>query len=407
MDQLCETATVAARQDLDIDLVEQQGEPSGRKFQVMGPVASGHLLPRAGSSPKASPLRQQWTSQEENSVGSPASPSGINVGARSSSPNLLSYPSRLLAVHVNATTSSPGEEVPQSLLTSTTIPRRNPLSDCYEVNDQLEDAVDTQMDDDTDDGDIQKHVDTFSDGVYLHSAADDSFIGVSRSSPSPPQDQDALDPDSVIVISSVDNSEDDTSKAAPRTRNLLLNTAVLTHRAAQDARFSQNENISTRGPTDSPQQPQGFRALSTLRPDLQDSAVSLSTSPRQSTVLRYSNLRKARGKSTVADFDVMIMERESSTNSASARNSADPEPHTEPQLDTAAGKITGIFEDWSIETNVADVQRLEWEEWGECQRNDKRTGDVWKKDLLLRNVKKQIQAKLRGRYPALTLYRTC
>lgn len=401
-DQPRETAVLNPRQDLHDASTEQQDELSAHMSQAMGPVPPGYRSRYATSSFRGSPLRQNWPSQEMNDVEIAASHLSINGHSHSTSADLLSYPSRLLDIRATAIRSSSAENVQRSLLTSTTIPA-NPSSDYLGTSEQLDRIIIMRTEGvaDVEDGqehveDRRKHADTSSDGVYLQSVDSSSFIGVSLSSLSPPHVRDASNPGEVIVISDDADSEDDTSM--PRQTLQALgqphNVNSIPFWGTHNMRAGQDQNSPITAST-IPQQPPGFRALNALGPAVENQGASPGTSLRHSSVQRFSNLMEDRTKTKVADFDVVVTTRESSTTVESARSSADREP----QAGSAAAKIDGIFQDLLAESTTADVQRVEWEKWAENQRGKKRSGNVWRTDLLLRNVKRQIQAKLQGRYP--------
>lgn len=402
-------AAANPRQDLHYSSTQQHSGIAARMSQLMNPDLSGYLSPYATSSLKTSSVQQIWPSQEGNDVELPASPLSVSGSSRSRSPDLLSYPSRLLTAQAITTMSVSGVNVQRGLLTSTTIPTNDhPSSEYPGVSEQFDHTATIQTEDDGDIEDDRKHVDTCSDGVYLYSAASDSFIGVSLSSPSPPHVLDASNPGEVIVISDDDDSEDQTviPELSLHTPKRFSNVNVLPFQTAHDAHVGRNQNHPAHGSTTVQQPQQGFRALSTPVPASKGHDVLPRSSSRQSSVLRCSNLKEVRAKANVADLDIMVMTRESSTTIESARSSADLEDRTGPQADSAAVTITGIFQSWVVDANVADVQRLEWEGLAESQRDDKKAGNVWKIDMLLRNVKRQIQAKLRGMFRVLNLHKT-
>ena len=395
MDQPREIAELNPRQALHAASTEQQDELSAHMSQVVGPAPPGYRPRYTTSSLHGFPLRQNWPSRVRNDVEIATSSLSINGHFHSTSADLLSYPSRLLDIRATAIRSGSAKNVQRFLLASTTIPA-NPSSDYLGTSEQLDRINLVKMESDADVADGLKHVDTSSDGVYLHSVDSSSFIGISLLSPSPPHTHDASNPGEVIVISDDSDSEDDTFmprqklQAPEQSHNVNSIPFSGTHNtcAGQD----QNSSITT---STIPHQPQGFRALNALGPAVKNQGASPGTSLRHSSVQRFSNLMEDRTETKIADFDVVVTTRESSTTVESARSSADPEP----QAGSAAAKIDGIFQDWIAEATIADVQRVEWKKWAESQRDEGRSSNVWRNDLLLRNVKKQIQAKLQGRYP--------
>ena len=264
MDQVRETAAVTSRQDLHKPLTEKHGEFSTCMPRVMDPFPSGYRSWYATSSLGAFPLQRQWPSQEGNNVETPASSFSIDDSSHSRSPCLLSYPSRLLDTRAVAITKVSKGNVQRSLLISTKIPTDNhPSSDYRGISAYFDHAIDIRTGDDANVEDDQKHIDTFADGVYLHCAASNSFIGVPLSSTSPPHAHHDSNSGAIIVISDDDDSENDTfiPRQTLRVPEEIHNLDGLPFRNTHDAHADQNKNQPARCST-TLQQPQGFRALS-------------------------------------------------------------------------------------------------------------------------------------------------
>lgn len=126
-------------------------------------------------------------------------------------------------------------------------------------------------------------------------------------------------------------------------------------------------------------------------PSISDSTTSISQdlSLRQSSVLRYSDVKEVGAKAEIPDFDIVVTTHE---------GSADPEVHTDPQAGSAGATLIGSFRSLVGDASAADMQQVKWLKWAETQCGDKRTGRLWTKDTMLRNLKRQIQSKLQGRY---------
>lgn len=394
---------MSPRQDLHDSSTEQHGELSAHTSHVMDAGSFGYPSPYATSSLKAhpaqDPAQQIGPRQESNDIEMAVSPLSISDSTRSRSPDLLSYPSRLWNTRSIVEMSGSVENVHRCLLTSTTIPADDhPSSDYPGINEQFDHAAEMYTEYNGDYEDDREHVDTCSDGVYLHSAAPESFIGIALPSSLPPQVLDASNPGEVVVISDDDDSEDDTTmpKLSLQTSKRFPSVDPSSFQATYGAHVRRMQTGPARIPT-TPRQQQGFKALSTPVPAPEGQEVSPRTSARQRSVLRYSNLKEAGAKAEIADFDIVVMTRESSTTIETARSSADSEVRTEPQANSAAASITNIFRNWVGHANAADTQRVKWVEWAETQCDDKRTGRVWTKDILVRNIKRQIQTKLQGR----------
>lgn len=387
-DHLDEMAAMNLGQDLHDSSTEQHGELSTRMSHVEDAGSLPHPSPYATSSLSAQP---SGPCQESNDVEMAASPPSISDSITSIPQDLSSYPRRLWNARAIVTTSDPGENVQRCLLTSTTIPVNNlPSSDYPRMSEQIDHATNMYTEYDKDIEDDREHVNTYSDGVYLHSAAPESFIGIALPSSSPTNVLNASNSGEEIVISDDDDSEDDQTLAelSLQTPKRFPSVGPSSFQANYGAHVGQIQTRPARDRT-TPRQQQGFTALSTPVPAPKGQEVLPRTSLRQSSVLRYSDVKEVGAKAEIADFDIVVTTRESS---------ADPEVHTEPQADSAAATLTGIARSLDRHASAADMQQVKWLKWAKTQCGDKRTGGLWTKDTLLRDLKRQIQAKLRSRY---------
>lgn len=121
---------------------------------------------------------------------------------------------------------------------------------------------------------------------------------------------------------------------------------------------------------------------------------------RRTFLTSYSSLQKG-DPNPAHDFQVVIVERESSGESSafSDEDGSVPGPGSLEKRNTAI-KALGIFHEWDLETIQQDQQQLDWGTFGREQqvRGCAKYKSAWRRDMLLRNCKRQIQAKLRGNH---------
>ncbi|KAI9877318.1 MAG: hypothetical protein M1830_004248 [Pleopsidium flavum] len=249
----------------------------------------------------------------------------------------------------------------------------------------------------------QKHIDVYSDGVYLNTASGDSFLGVSYSPPPPP----------TTTLEDIRTVQFKKALQQPQT--------TLTPRSpSRHAKSSCLRSLSTPLSPDQPRDlgfesstqahadyPRGLQALSKTVPEVAYD-VSLPAKQRiseqgprgsrRTSVTSYSSLKKGRATKLAHDFEVVIVERESSGESSEYGDGNDLEFSSGcPKEHTAAVKAVNIFRKWKVESIAQEQQRLDRETYG---KHEQASGSIrfktaWTKDLLSRNCQRQIQAKLR------------
>jgi len=255
----------------------------------------------------------------------------------------------------------------------------------------------------------QKHVDVLSDGVYLLTASQDSFIGVSLS-PSvdpttfirsrlsvqldgPPSQPDVFSPPKSPLQnhnSSLTLPEVDIPYHVPQLRNQLSN--------AEEGAYQQARNHRRRGLKALPATLPGPAYIAEVVEGVPRPEPATERSSRTS-VSTYSSLKRVSSRSPVHDFAVVIVERESSGET----DYSGPTNHEDASIQSSehsiAAKAANLIRDWKIESNCEEQQRLEWEAYGKCQL---KTGPAchraaWRKDLLSRDCQHQIRTKLRSK----------
>lgn len=256
----------------------------------------------------------------------------------------------------------------------------------------------------------QKHVDVLSDGVYLNTASQDSFIGVSLS-PSVGPITFTRSRLSVQLDGPPSQSNTSSTPESP----FQQHSSSLTLRESNDPNYNsrlldQPSNLEQDAYQQSPQH--HWRGPKTLPATLPGPAYDAdvfdrvrrpeSATKRSSrTSLRtYSSLKKDRSRSPEHDFAVVIVERESSGESTDyGEPKNDKGDFKQSSKHSIAAKAANIIRDWKIESNSEEQQRLDWEAYGKyeletglaCHRT------AWRKDLLLRDCQQQIQTKLRSK----------
>lgn len=256
----------------------------------------------------------------------------------------------------------------------------------------------------------QKHVDVLSDDVYLNTASQDSFIGVSlfssegpitftRSRVSvqldgPPFQSNTLSTPRSLTqddSASLTVHESNIPDCVPRPPNQPSNAEELAYQ-------HEGQHHS-----------KGAKALPAAlpRPAYSTNVFDGVSGPKPATrrssktsVRTYSSLRKDRTRSPGHDFAVVILERESSGESTDC---SEPPNYKGSSIQfsehSIAAKAANIIRDWKIESNWEEQQRMGWEAYGKYQLE---TGPAshriaWRKDLRLRDCQHQIQTKLRSK----------
>ena len=257
----------------------------------------------------------------------------------------------------------------------------------------------------------QRHVDIFSDGVYLNTALQDSFIGISLS---PSVGPTTLSRSRVSVQLDGPPSQSDVSLIPgylPRKHNssLILGVSnVRNHVSQLPSQPSSNAELDPYQPAGQ-HQPRGLKTLSATLPGTAyeiGASRSLETAGRpakgssKTTIRTYSSLRKSRDKSPAHDFAVTVVERESSGESTDYGEPMNDEGASiQSGEHSIAAKAANIIRDWKIDSYAQEHQRLSWEAYGkhELENGPACYKTAWRKDLLLRDCQHQIQSKLRSK----------
>lgn len=251
----------------------------------------------------------------------------------------------------------------------------------------------------------QKHVDVFSDGVYLITASRDSFIGVSLS-------RSACLTTSTSSRRSVQldgpPSQPDSSSSGLRSPFRASNSSsrfhgsrILNHEARLPSQPSKLERQAYKQAQEMPLG--GLKALTATRPGTAHSpkaAGRVTKGPSKTSVRTYSSLRGSEDKSPTHDFAVTIVERESSGESTDYGEPTNEKGAFIPSSKhSIAAKAANVIRDWKIESNSEEQQRLKWEAYAkyELENGPACHRAAWRKDLLLRNCQREIQNQLRSK----------
>ncbi len=282
------------------------------------------------------------------------------------------------------------------------------------VREMYDGASDLDVGDKVDEGRApvqQEHVDVHSDGVYLNTASTDSFIGVSLS---PPAHQSTF-PDTrpftrfkrvqplpetyPAHASPTFNTRRDhgsSIKGLPDLSTTVPPTGCrsLSVENATPRRGTRSKSLNTRSRTP-PETSQEVDFLPMLPPSGREIKGL-----RRTSLTKFSNLKTGKSDEPVHDFDVVIVERESSGESSTYAESSNEEADSSKLSEqTIAGQAFKIVQEGKIEAIAQEQKRLDWEAYGQQQRENGpiRFRPAWTKDLLLRECKRQIQDKLCSR----------
>lgn len=247
----------------------------------------------------------------------------------------------------------------------------------------------------------QKHVDVLSDGVYLNTASQDSFIGVSLSPSVAPTTFNRSR--SSVQLDGPPRSPPPKYNSSSRVRDSNIPNHI-----SRLPNPPSNIDLSTDQHARQLQR-RGAKALPATLPGSAYSADVFDGVPRsepatrrssRTSVRTYSSLQKSRSRSPEHDFAVIIVERESS---GECSDYGEPTNHKGAAIQSnkhsIATKAANIIRDWKVESNSEEQQRVEWEAYG---KRESKTGSAfqrtaWRKDLLLRDCQHQIQTKLRSK----------
>lgn len=258
----------------------------------------------------------------------------------------------------------------------------------------------------------QRQVDVYSDGLYLNAASKDSFIGVSLSPPPPTREV-----ISTVQFEKAPSQSETTSTPRSPSRHAKLScfkTPMTVRSLSTPLSSEQPRALSFESSTQAHgDYPRGLKALSKTLTDVaydvrsptkQRIAEPRTKELRRTSVTSYSSLKKGSGRKPAHDFEVVIVERESSGESSEDGDRNDLEfASGYPKEHSAAVKAVDIFREWKVESIAQEQQRLDWETYGKLEQasGSIRFKTAWTKDLLLRNCQRQIQAKLRGKLCSL------